>query len=233
MLHQESPLPAHSYPSYLPSFLFASLSWIVPPIAPSALKFFPMAPSLSRGPPIFWAMPPIGPSAVVGIESVGELFRRGRGGERGISKKLTVEHGADGTVFREDACARSGGFVAGGGLEGGKRVRLACLWLEREEGAGGRRWRDENGKKKRTYALMGGLVDAVRQIHAGDLCAIGTCVEGFGGLVAVHGLSGRVCGFYVVEFVLGELGKPMEVWLIMSRRMVIEKKVPHVGTGGV
>ena len=44
-------------------FLLAKFSCIIPPMVPSALKFFPTAPCLSKGPPMDWAVPPMGPSA--------------------------------------------------------------------------------------------------------------------------------------------------------------------------
>lgn len=44
--------------------LSARFCCTIPPILPSALKFLPIAPSLSSGPPIFCAVPPRAPSAV-------------------------------------------------------------------------------------------------------------------------------------------------------------------------
>lgn len=46
-----------------PHFLLARFSCTIPPIVPSALKFLPMAPCWSKGPPTFWAVPPIAPVA--------------------------------------------------------------------------------------------------------------------------------------------------------------------------
>ena len=63
----------------------------------------------------------------------GRIFHKVKGGGgRRERKRLTVEHGADGAIFREYARARSGGFGAGGGLEGGKRVCVSLSLGPRE-----------------------------------------------------------------------------------------------------
>ena len=46
-----------------PNYFFSTVFCTVPPIDPSAVKFEPIIPSLSNGPPTFCAVPPIAPSA--------------------------------------------------------------------------------------------------------------------------------------------------------------------------
>jgi hypothetical protein len=58
--------------SFLPRF-----SCTVPPIAPSGLKFFPIAPSFENGPPTLSAIPPIAPSALNALPIAPSLEKAG------------------------------------------------------------------------------------------------------------------------------------------------------------
>jgi len=113
-----------------------SACWTVPPMAPSAVNCFPMAPSLSRGPPIFWAVPPTIPSSGIPVSLAGILKSRAMTRTQHTSKLLS-----DCPLLVKDlrsvsteigVCPRLRGrghsaLAPGGGVIGGRGRRHGCI----------------------------------------------------------------------------------------------------------